>query len=164
MLARLIGQIVLVWGAIPGERVRARVERPGKGVLFAETVDVLSASPDRREAMGDWRCGGNVLAHVAYARQLHIKSEISRDAFARIGRMPLEAAPVVMASPEQGYRMRARLHVRGGRASCGVQLAGQGCPGSDSRSRGCRKRRACALQLARGLECQGIRRAGVGGR
>ena len=41
MLARLNGQIVLVWGAIPGERVRARVERSGKGVLFAETVDVL---------------------------------------------------------------------------------------------------------------------------
>ena len=29
MLARLNGQIVLVWGAIPGERVRARVERFG---------------------------------------------------------------------------------------------------------------------------------------
>jgi 23S rRNA (uracil1939-C5)-methyltransferase len=115
MLARLNGQIVLVWGAIPGERVRARVERSGKGVLFAETVDVLSASPDRREAMRDWRCGGNVLAHVAYARQLHIKSEIIRDAFARIGRMPLGSAPIVTASPEQGYRMRARLHVRGGR-------------------------------------------------
>jgi len=114
MLARLNGQIVLVWGAIPGERVRARVERSGKGVLFAETVDVLSASPDRREAMGDWRCGGNVLAHVTYARQLHIKSEIIRDAFARIGRMPLGSAPIVTASPEQGYRMRARLHVRGG--------------------------------------------------
>jgi 23S rRNA (uracil1939-C5)-methyltransferase len=115
MLARLNGQIVLVWGAIPGERVRARVERSAKGVLFAETVDALSASPDRRDAMGDWRCGGNVLAHVRYARQLHIKSEIIRDAFARIGRMPLEVAPIVTASPEQGYRMRARLHVRGGR-------------------------------------------------
>ena len=115
MLARLNGQVVLVWGAIPGERVRARVERSAKGVVFAETVDVLSASPDRRDALGDWRCGGNVLAHVTYERQLHIKSEIIRDAFARIGRMPLEAAPVVTASPEQGYRMRARLHVRGGR-------------------------------------------------
>jgi 23S rRNA (uracil1939-C5)-methyltransferase len=114
MLARHNGQIVLVWGAIPGERVRARIERSGKGVLFAETVDVLSASPDRRDVVGDWRCGGNVLAHVTYERQLHIKAEIVRDAFARIGRMPLEAAPIVTASPEQGYRMRARLHVRGG--------------------------------------------------
>src|SRR5438093_13591099 len=50
MLARHRGQVVLVWGAIPGERVRARIERSGKGVLFAETVDVLSPSQDRRIA------------------------------------------------------------------------------------------------------------------
>src|SRR3977135_4302445 len=115
MLARHKGQVVLVWGAIPGERVRARVERTGKGVLYAETIEVLSASPDRRDASADWRCGGNVLAHVGYPRQLQLKSDIIRDALARIGRMPLADPPPVTASPEQGYRMRARLHVRNGR-------------------------------------------------
>jgi 23S rRNA (uracil1939-C5)-methyltransferase len=115
MLARHNGQVVLVWGAIPGERVRARIERAGKGVLFADTVDVVQASPDRRSAIVDWRCGGNVLAHVAYDRQLRLKTDIVRDAFTRLGRMPLAHAPDVMPSPEQGYRLRARLHVRGGR-------------------------------------------------
>src|SRR5512138_2530976 len=115
MLARHNGQVVLVWGAIPGEQVRARIERSGKGVLFAETVEVLAPSPHRRPAVPDWRCGGNVLAHIAYDRQLQIKSEIIRDAFARIGRLPLASPPGVVASPEQGYRMRARLHVRGSR-------------------------------------------------
>jgi 23S rRNA (uracil1939-C5)-methyltransferase len=115
MLARHNGQVVLVWGAIPGERVRARIERSSKGVLFAETLEVISPSPDRRAAVADWRCGGNVLAHVTYERQLQIKSEIIRDTFARIGRLPLAVAPAVMASPEEGYRMRARLHVRGSR-------------------------------------------------
>ena len=115
MLARHNGQVVLVWGAIPGERVRARVERSGKGVMFAETVEVLTPSADRRDAVADWRCGGNVLAHVNYERQLQLKADIIRDAFARIARMPLDAAPGVLGSPEQGYRMRARLHVRGGR-------------------------------------------------
>jgi 23S rRNA (uracil1939-C5)-methyltransferase len=112
MLARHNGQVVLVWGAIPGERVRARIERSGKGVLFAETVEVVAPSPDRRPGLADWRCGGNVLAHATYERQLQIKSDIIRDAFARIGRLPLESSPVVIASPEAGYRMRARLHVR----------------------------------------------------
>jgi len=115
MLARHNGQVVLVWGAIPGERVRARIERSGKGVLFAETIEVLAPSPDRRPALPDWRCGGNVLAHVTYERQLEIKSAIIRDAFARIGRLPLHAPPDVAPSPEQGYRMRARLHARGTR-------------------------------------------------
>ena len=115
MLARHQGQVVLVWGAIPGERVTARVDQAKKSVAFASTVEVLSASPDRRTVSGDPRCGGNVLAHVAYERQRQLKGEIIRDAFGRIGRIPLDRAPDVMASPEQGYRMRARLHVANGR-------------------------------------------------
>ena len=115
MLARHQGQVVLVWDAIPGERVTARVDRTTKGVAFASTVDVLSPSPDRRTVAADTRCGGNVLAHVAYERQRRLKGEIIRDAFLRIGRVPLERDPEVIASPERGYRLRARLHAVNGR-------------------------------------------------
>src|SRR5688572_6095239 len=114
MLARLEGHVVLVWGAIPGERVSARIERTSKGVAFADTVDVLRPSEDRRAA-GDWRCGGNVFAHVTYSRQLQLKGEIVQDAFGRIGRHPLRERPDVIGSPEHGYRMRARLHAQDGR-------------------------------------------------
>lgn len=114
MLARHRGQVVLVWGAIPGERVDARIERTGKGVVYAETIAVPSSSPDRRAASGDWRCGGNVLQHVEYARQLRLKGEIIQDAFGRIGRIPM-SVPDVIGSPEEGYRMRAHLHARNGR-------------------------------------------------
>ena len=115
MLARSDGAVVLVSGAIPGERVRARVERVGKGVTFAEAVDVLEPSPDRRARQDDWRCGGQLLAHVAYPRQLALKAQILEDAFSRIGKLQLPAPPAVLASPEHGYRMRARLHASGGR-------------------------------------------------
>ena len=115
MLARHDGHVVLVWGAIPGERVAARVERVGKGVAYAETVDVLAPSGDRRPAAADWRCGGNVYAHVGYERQRTLKGEIIRDAFGRIGRLPLPEPPPVVGSPETGYRMRARLHVQDAR-------------------------------------------------
>ena len=115
MLARHAGQVVLVAGTIPGERVVARVERVGKGVAFADVEEILSPSSDRRAATTDGRCGGNVLSHVAYPRQLALKGQIIQDAFARIGRMPLAKGPDVLGSPEHGYRMRARLHVQGDR-------------------------------------------------
>jgi 23S rRNA (uracil1939-C5)-methyltransferase len=115
MLARHDTQVVLASGAIPGERVRARVERRGKGVIYAETIEVIEPSADRRAAGEDWQCGGNVFAHIAYERQRHLKGEILRDALGRIGRIPLPAPPAVMGSPEHGYRMRARLHARGNR-------------------------------------------------
>src|SRR5262245_48322934 len=89
MLARHDGQIVLVAGAIPGERVVARIERRARGVLHAEVLDVQSASPDRRQPPHDAACGGQVYAHIAYERQLQLKAEIVRDAFRRLGKLPL---------------------------------------------------------------------------
>src|SRR4051812_48216211 len=113
MIARSEAGVVLVSGAIPGERVTARVEKVGKGVAFAETMAVEEASPDRRQPFTDPRCGGCLYAHIAYERQVAIKSQVIADAFARIGRIPLTAPVAVAASPDAGYRMRARLHVRG---------------------------------------------------
>jgi 23S rRNA (uracil1939-C5)-methyltransferase len=115
MLARHDGQVVLVSGAIPGERVRARVERAGRGVLYAGTEEVLDASPDRRDGGPDWRCGGNVYAHIAYERQIRLKGEIIRETLGRIGRLLLSEPPALVGSPERGYRMRARLHAQDGR-------------------------------------------------
>jgi 23S rRNA (uracil1939-C5)-methyltransferase len=115
MIARHDGQVVLVSGAIPGERVTASVQHRKGGVVYAAVAHVLSPSADRREPAGDPACGGTVYAHVAYGRQCALKSEIVADAFRRIAKLPLEAPVPVHPSPETGYRMRARLHVRGTR-------------------------------------------------
>src|SRR5262249_41435518 len=115
MIARVDGQVVLVSGAIPGERVQARIERVSKGVAYGDTVQVDQPSADRRPPFNDPVCGGSLYAHIAYPRQLEIKAQVIADAFARIAHLPLAAEPGVAASPEEGYRMRARLHVRGRR-------------------------------------------------
>jgi 23S rRNA (uracil1939-C5)-methyltransferase len=115
MLARHDGRVVLVSGTIPGERVRVRVERVVRQVTWAETIEVLEASADRRDPVCDHACGGSSYAHIAYARQLAIKREVIADALHRIAKH--DGAPSdVAASPEQGYRLRARLHVRNGQA------------------------------------------------
>ena len=115
MIGRVDGQIVLVAGAIPGERVRAQVERIQKNVVYATTVGVEQASPDRREPFVELPCGGSLYAHIDYPRQLAIKAQIIADGFLRIGRIPLAEPPIVAASAVDGYRMRARLHARNGR-------------------------------------------------
>lgn len=115
MIGRIDGQVVLVAGAIPGERLTARVERIGKGVVYAQALAIEEASPDRRRPFTDPLCGGCLYAHIAYPRQLDIKSQVIADAFGRIGRLTLPASVRVAASPDEGYRMRARLHVRGRR-------------------------------------------------
>lgn len=113
MIARHEGEILLVAGAIPGERVRVRVTRAEKRLAFAETIAILDSSQDRRPPSTDPACGGCLYAHIDYPRQLQLKADVIRDAFTRIGRIPLEQEIVVRGSPERGYRMRGRFHVRG---------------------------------------------------
>ena len=57
MIARHEGEVLLVGGAIPGERVVARVTRADKLVAFAETLRVLEPSSDRRDVRTDPSCG-----------------------------------------------------------------------------------------------------------
>jgi 23S rRNA (uracil1939-C5)-methyltransferase len=116
MLARYEGQVVFVLGAIPGERVRVHVERVTRQLGFAEVVEVMEPSPDRRVERVDLACGGSLYAHIAYPRQLALKSELLADAFKRIAKITAPSAIPVMASREDGYRLRARLHIRNGRA------------------------------------------------
>jgi 23S rRNA (uracil1939-C5)-methyltransferase len=116
MLGRHQGQVVLVSGGIPGERVRARIEKTTRHVAWAETTDVLEASADRRTPICDLACGGSFYGHVAYPSQLLLKAEVIADAFRRVGKVPMPELPPVYPSPEEGYRLRARLHVRDGRA------------------------------------------------
>lgn len=115
MLARHDGQVVLVAGTIPGERVQARIEAVRGGVLFARTEAVDEPSADRRAEGPDPACGGSAYAHIAYDRQLALKRDIIADAFTRIGRLGVPAEIPTHGSPERGYRIRARFHVQGHR-------------------------------------------------
>lgn len=115
MLARHEGAIALVSAAIPGELVEADIEKIQRGTIWATTRRVIEPSPDRVEPFCELDCGGSVYAHVRYERQLGLKREVLRDAFARLAHVPLGDDVAVTASRADGYRMRARLHARSGR-------------------------------------------------
>lgn len=116
MIGRVDGQVVLVAGAIPGERVRARVERADRTLAYATVEEVLEPHAARRAERHDWTCGGQVYAFIDYPHQLAIKREVIRDGFARLARMPLGDREIaVTGSREDGYRMRARFQVEAGR-------------------------------------------------
>jgi 23S rRNA (uracil1939-C5)-methyltransferase len=111
MLARHDGRVVLVQGAIPGERVRVRVDRERRDVIHATVIDVVEPAPDRRFVEGDSTCGGQVYRHIAYERQRRLKSEVIDDALRRIAHVQGLGLTQVVPSAQRGYRMRARLHV-----------------------------------------------------
>lgn len=132
MIARHDGMVVLVAGAIPDELVRARVERVERSMALATVSEVLEAHPSRREVAFDPRCGGAVYAHIGIEHQRALKGEVVVDALRRLGRLPWETPVPVAASPEHGYRMRARLHVRDGHAGFFLEGTHQLCDGRAS--------------------------------
>ena len=115
MIARHEGAVVFVAGAIPGEIVEAEIEKVQRGTAWAITRQVVEPSPDRLDGAADGACGGSVMAHIRYERQRMLKGAIVEDAFRRLGRITLDSPVSVVGSPLDGYRMRARLHMRGGR-------------------------------------------------
>lgn len=115
MIARSGGQVILVSGVVPGELAAVSIDRIGNGVAYGHAASIEEPSADRRPAFVDPACGGCLYAHIAYARQLEIKAQVIADALVRIGRITWASPIPVAASPDEGYRMRSRLHVRRGR-------------------------------------------------
>lgn len=96
--------------ALPGERVRARVE-DGR----AEVLEILEASPERVPPVSPHfgECGGCSLQHWAAQPYLEWKREQVRQTLGREG-LECEVAPTVACPP--GTRRRLALHARPGRS------------------------------------------------
>jgi 23S rRNA (uracil1939-C5)-methyltransferase len=108
------GRVVFVDGALPGERVRARLTEERKDFARAVTLEVLDPSPDRvgppcaALAAG---CGGCTWQHVSAAGQSRLKAEVVLDALRRIGRLGDPPAPGTVPLPGPAQRTTARLAV-----------------------------------------------------
>ena len=116
-LGRHEGRVIFVPYAIPGERVRARITDDRERYAFAEVVEVLSPSPDRREPpcphFGRGKCGGCQWQHIGYKRQLAAKQRVMQDQLQRIGRFddpPVQ--PTIPSVAEWGYRSHSSFTVR----------------------------------------------------
>ncbi|MDQ2959508.1 MAG: class I SAM-dependent RNA methyltransferase [Candidatus Dormibacteraeota bacterium] len=112
-LARLDdGTSLMVDGAIPGETVAVALHHRKGSLWFADTAEVLAASPHRVAAPCPYvgTCGGCQLQHVSYPRQLALKREIVVDAMRRQHVVHGEIAVHGMDDPWR-YRWRGEFHV-----------------------------------------------------
>src|SRR6185436_10878303 len=77
-LAHSAGHTVFVSLAVPGDRLRVRVERQQGNILFAAIEEILVASPDRIEPPCPYfgRCGGCDFQQLTYEKQLAAKAEM----------------------------------------------------------------------------------------
>jgi len=113
-LSEIEGKPVFVFGGIAGEEVEVEVIRERRRYIAAEVVEVVSASPHRKEAPCQYfgACTGCQWQHIEYEQQLEMKRRMVKDTLRRVGRFTeLEVLPT-LASPQQlGYRNHARFTI-----------------------------------------------------
>ena len=105
-VARTDGYVVFVRGAVPGDRVRARIVKSKRSFGEAETVELLEPSPDRIEPAAAHP--GAPWQVLPYERQLAEKEAQVRDALERIGRFEAPPVEAIVPAVEQ-WRYRNKL-------------------------------------------------------
>ena len=113
-IGRHEGRVVFVRFTIPGEQVRVRVTKSQRQWARAELLEIITASPDRIAPPCPCftRCGGCAYQHIAYPRQLEIKTQQVAEALRRIGKFADPPVEPALPSPrDYGYRNRITVHV-----------------------------------------------------
>ena len=111
------GKVVLVSGALPGEKIDVHITEKKKSYSMAKIKRVITQNKDRITPPCPYVkvCGGCNLQHATAELQCVMKTEIVQNVLSRSGSLVNEAAAHVqpcLASPTQfHYRQRIRLHI-----------------------------------------------------
>lgn len=129
-LTHVEGKTVLVFGALPGERVAMRYTKVQRRYDEAVVETVLRPSANRvAPRCGVFgTCGGCSLQHLDARAQVEMKQQTLGEVLERIGKVRPERWLSPMAAGHWGYRRKARLGVRNvpkkGRALLGFRERG----------------------------------------
>ncbi len=121
-VARNEGKVVFVEGALPGEKVLARIVKRKSSFDTARLEKIIRPSSQRVQpgCPHFGVCGGCAMQHLDAAAQVAIKQRVLEDSLWHIGRLRPAMVLPPLHGPTWGYRYRARLSVRAVRKKGGV--------------------------------------------
>jgi 23S rRNA (uracil1939-C5)-methyltransferase len=116
-VGRVDGYTLFIGGALPGERVRAKVLKVKKQYGYAKLTELVTASLDRIAPPCEIykQCGGCQLQHWSYEAQLDWKRQHVVDNLERIGKLQVGEAEGITVHPTLGmtdpwgYRNKAQV-------------------------------------------------------
>ncbi len=112
-IARFDEKVCFVFGALPGESVKARVTRSHSRYLEATTTELVTSSAERVNPICDFfgLCGGCQLQHLQKPLQIEYKTQFLKDLLKNAKVEAKQFAPPLQGQ-DKGYRQKARLGVR----------------------------------------------------
>ncbi|MBQ7373548.1 MAG: 23S rRNA (uracil(1939)-C(5))-methyltransferase RlmD [Clostridia bacterium] len=113
---------VFVPYALPNEKIKYKVLKVKKNVVFAKIVEVYTPAEERvRPACSVYeKCGGCQLQHLKYKLQLKLKTKIVKDCFSKIAFINADVCPTERSELEYGYRNKLQLPVRAENFGCEI--------------------------------------------
>ncbi|HME09494.1 MAG TPA: class I SAM-dependent RNA methyltransferase [Bryobacteraceae bacterium] len=115
-LARLEGRVVFTPFVLPGETVRASVDRVKNDLWRGKLIQVVHSAASRVAPICPYfgRCGGCQYQHASYEQQLEQKAAILREVLRRVGKIEYAGEIETIAGEPWRYRNRVQLHVDNG--------------------------------------------------
>lgn len=118
---------VFVPAAVTGDVIKCRIVKVQKSLCYGIIMEIIAPSDKRYDRGCEVKktCGGCVFRHISYDAELHIKENIVRNAFVRLGKFPEESfefMPILGCTDTDGYRNKAQYPVaagKDGKAVCG---------------------------------------------
>lgn len=112
-LARLDGKVVLVPYVLPGEVVRAEIDRLKNDLFRGKVLELITPSPARVAPGCPYflRCGGCQYQHIDYATQVEQKRAILREVLQRVGKITVAGEIEAITGEPWQYRNRIQLHI-----------------------------------------------------
>lgn len=102
--------------AIPGEKVRYKVLKVVKNLVYGKVEEVLTPAEERVRVKcpAYTKCGGCSLMHLNYNRQLDLKRNIVANCLRKIAFIDVKPMRTVPSKPELYYRIKLQLPIRQG--------------------------------------------------
>lgn len=120
-VARYNGMAIFIKGALPSEKIRAKVILVKQGYAIAIVEEIIMASKYRVKPLCPvfGKCGGCSLQHLAYDQQLKYKQNKVKETFAKVSGLNVEVDAPMPSALVYGYRNKLSLPVRGADAQVG---------------------------------------------
>lgn len=112
-VARHDGKTLFISGALPGERVQARVVARHKRFDEAKALEILQPSDERQSPPCRYYgvCGGCQLQHLSPGAQIAYKERLVLDQLKRFAKIEPESIEPALCGSDLGYRRSARIGI-----------------------------------------------------
>lgn len=112
-IAKIDGYPIFIEGALCGEKVKVKIVKVKKSYAYGKLLEIIEKAEGREEPKCNnyKRCGGCLIQHMNYKKQLDFKWNRVKDCISKIGGLSEELVNYPIGMEENPYRYRNKVQL-----------------------------------------------------